>query len=77
MYIFDEEGNAVENLIIRVRSNEGMLTLQKGAQRVTYNCMTNCDSTLTVGDSVAAFGEVNTQLQMKAQQAASSPQTGN
>jgi Flp pilus assembly secretin CpaC len=78
MYIFDDEGNAIENLVIRVKTNdEAMLTMHRGAQRVTYNCTTKCDPTLTVGDSNVAFGEVSSQVQTKAQQAGQAAPSGN
>ena len=70
IYIFDEKGDAAGNLIIRVRSpNTDMLTLQRGASRTTYNCTTNCEATITVGDDQAVFSSVAAQVQNKAQQA--------
>ena len=77
MFLFDADGNEIENIIVRVRaSNTDMLTFQRGSQRTTYNCMTNCEPTLTVGDSVESFGNVQTQVQQKFQQARSSETTG-
>lgn len=70
IFLFDADGNEIENLIVRVRAtNSDMLTLQRGAQRYTYNCTTNCDQTITVGDSPEAFGVVSNQVQQKFQQA--------
>ncbi len=70
IYIFHEKGDAAGNLIIRVRSpNTDMLTLQRGASRTTYNCTTNCEATITVGDDQAVFSSVAAQVQNKAQQA--------
>ena len=70
IYIFDEKGDAAGNLIIRVRSpNTDMLTLQRGSSRTTYNCTTNCEATITVGDDQAVFSSVAAQVQNKAQQA--------
>jgi Flp pilus assembly secretin CpaC len=73
IFLFDAEGNEVDNLIVRVRSagNE-MLTVQRGADRTTYNCMTVCEPTITVGDSATKFGEVSSQVQQKLQQAKTS-----
>ena len=71
MYIFTEEGQPAENLIIRVRSpNSDMLTVQRGAARTTYNCTTNCEPTITVGDTPETFTNVATQVQNKFSQAA-------
>lgn len=70
MYIFDEEGKTIENLLVRVgASTSGMLTFHRGAQRTTYACTSECSATQTVGDGLASFGEVNQQVQMKMQQA--------
>ena len=51
MYIFDEQGKAIENLIVRVSaSTAGMLTFHRGAERTTYACTNECSATQTVGD---------------------------
>ncbi len=70
MYIFDEEGKAIDNLIVRVNaSSAGMLTLNRGAERTTYACTDNCNATQTVGDGQNTFSGVSQQVQMKLQQA--------
>jgi len=75
MYLFDADGNEIDNLIVRVRSaSTEMLTLQRGAQRVTLNCMSACEPTLTVGDAPEQFGATQTQVQQKFEQAKSSAQ---
>jgi Flp pilus assembly secretin CpaC len=72
MYIFDDEGNTIENLVIRVSANNpDMLTMHKGVERVTYNCASNCEATLTVGDSKASFTALNTQVKAKNREASS------
>lgn len=71
MYLFDADGNEIDNLIVRVRAtNSDMLTLQRGGQRYTYNCMTNCEQTITVGDNPDTFGSISGQVAQKYQQAA-------
>lgn len=73
MFLFDADGNEMENLLVRVRAtNSDLLTLQRGGQRFTYNCTSVCEQTLTVGDSPDAFGAVQSQVQQKYQQAAGS-----
>ena len=73
MFLFDADGNEMENLLVRVRaSNSDLLTLQRGRQRYTYNCTTACEQTMTVGDSAEAFGAMTSQVQQKFQQAAGS-----
>lgn len=69
MYIFDEDGKTIENLVVRVTaSTDGLLTLNRGSMRTTYACTSDCNATQTVGDSVTSFAEVNQQVQMKKQQ---------
>ncbi len=73
MYIFDEDGKAIDNLIVRVNaSSAGMLTLNRGSERTTYACTDNCNATQTVGDGTTSFSGVGQQVQMKLQQAKSS-----
>lgn len=72
IYMFDENGEAFKNLVIRVRSQSaGMLTFYRGSARTTYNCTSNCEATVTVGDDPGTFGEVAGQVQNKFGQAAS------
>jgi hypothetical protein len=70
LFLFDAEGNEVDNLIVRVRSvSAEMLTFQRGPLRATYNCMTICEPTMTVGDNNETFAPVNQQVLQKFQQA--------
>lgn len=70
IYIFNENGEAVNNLIIRVRTpSSDMLTVHRGSERSTYNCTINCEATLTVGDSGETFNDVVTQVGQKYNQA--------
>lgn len=72
IFIFDDEGEVVENLYLRVRTQPaGMLTVNRGMARTTYNCTTNCEATVTIGDSQESFGEVVTQIAQKTGQAQS------
>jgi len=73
MYIFDEEGEVVENLIIRVKSSSAdMLVVHRGAARTTYNCTVNCEAALTVGDDKATFKDLTEQVVEKFSQAQNS-----
>lgn len=77
IFLFDAEGNEIENLIVRVSAtSSNLLTLQRGGQRYSYNCMTTCEQTLVVGDNPEAFGAVTAQVQQKFQQAAGSGPKG-
>lgn len=70
MYIYDAEGNRLDNLIVRVQAlGDNVLVLQEGAnERTTLNCMTVCEPTVTIGDG-QAFGQVAGQIGQKFQQA--------
>lgn len=73
MYILDDKGEFVDNIIIRVRAADaGMLTMHRGVIRTTYNCTDHCDPTMTVGDDTQSFVSTQQQVQSKAQQAATS-----
>ncbi len=75
MFIFDDNGETVDNLIVRVRSaSNEMLTMHRGPLRTTYSCATQCEETVTVGDNQTTFGNVSTQSQQKYQQAAGNGQ---
>ncbi|MBT8472663.1 MAG: hypothetical protein HKN14_02425 [Marinicaulis sp.] len=70
IYIFDEAGEPVQNLMVRVRTmGSGMLTLNRGVHRTTYNCTTNCEATATVGDGQDGFATVANQVAAKLGQA--------
>ncbi len=69
MYIFDDEGQVIDNLIVRVRSTTSeMLTMYRGPSRSTYHCAGICEATVMVGDDRTVFGDVNSQIQQKAAQ---------
>ncbi len=77
IFIFDENGEAAQNLIIRVRTpSSDMLTVHRGAARTTYNCTTNCEVTVTVGDDTTQFQTVSSQVENKYSQASSLAQNG-
>ena len=77
IYVFDDKGEAVKNLTIRVRTpSSDMLTVHRGVARTTYNCTTNCEATVTVGDSDATFNGVSAQVETKFGQAASLASNG-
>jgi Flp pilus assembly secretin CpaC len=73
LFVYDENGEEIDNIIVRVQTNNvGTLTLQRGAQRVSLSCTTNCVPTITVGDSAVAFSETAQQVDQKFQQAKNS-----
>lgn len=70
LFLFDGEGKPVDNLIVRVSATSSeMLTFHRGGERATYNCMTRCEPTITVGDNLETFGVVTQQVRQKSRQA--------
>ncbi|WP_428407680.1 pilus assembly protein N-terminal domain-containing protein [Hyphococcus sp.] len=77
IYIFDDNGEPTKNLVIRVRTpSSDMLTVHRGAARTTYNCTTNCEATVTVGDDQTQFLAVSSQVQNKFSQTSALSQGG-
>ena len=67
-YIFDEDGQKLDDLIVRVQAiGNNKLTFQRGGERATFDCITYCDPTITVGDG-QTFGEIAQQVIQKNQQ---------
>ncbi len=74
MYIFDDDGNVVENLVVRVQSATGeMLTMHRGPLRTTYNCTSACEAAPTVGDNNVTFQEISQQSSKRLQSATGGP----
>lgn len=70
MYIFDDDGQAVQNLVVRVRSTTSdMLTMHRAGARTTYSCSSQCEPTITVGDDTASFSTLYGQVEQKKGQA--------
>lgn len=66
----DKSGKEIDNLSVRVRSNNvSMLTVQKGAQRVSLSCTSNCEPAPAVGDAPSVFSETSGQVDQKAAEA--------
>ena len=78
IFFFDADGEVIENLFLRVRTSpSGMLTVNRGVDRTTYNCTNNCEATVTVGDSAESFTQVSSQIAQKSGQAESAAESGN
>ncbi|MDZ7629620.1 MAG: pilus assembly protein N-terminal domain-containing protein [Parvularculaceae bacterium] len=76
LFLFDDEGKPVDNLIVRVRATGSeMLTFHRGGTRATYNCMTQCEPTITVGDNNESFGVLTQQVLQKSRQATAGGET--
>ena len=65
----NQDGAQVFNTAIVVTGgdNAGTVTLNRGAQRITYSCAASrCEPTPTPGDAQAAFDAVSTQVSQHA-----------
>lgn len=77
IYFFDENGEPFDNLVVRVRTpSADMLTVHRGGARTTYNCTTNCEATITVGDDPSIFDGVSQQVLNKYGQATEAAKNG-
>lgn len=66
LFIFDDEGNKLDNLIVSVRAiGNQMMTVQKGGARTTLTCTNVCEQTVTIGDDQGAFASTAGQIQTK------------
>ena len=71
IYFFDENGETIDNMIVRVRSaSSKLVTVHKGSIRSTYSCTGVCEQTAIVGDDAAAVGQIQAQAQARIGQAA-------
>jgi len=65
-FIFDDDGNKIDNLIISVRAqNDDMMTVYRGGARTTLTCTSVCEQTVTIGDEQTAFSSAAGQIQAK------------
>lgn len=70
IYAFDQNGDAIGNMVIRVRTpSSDMLVVHRGGSRTTYNCTSNCEPTVTVGDDQSTFDNIAQQVTGKFEQA--------
>ena len=73
MFILDENGDVINDLILRVRAvGDNVVIFQRGMERTTYNCMIVCEPTVTIGDG-SSFSNVTEQIERRSQQIANSP----
>lgn len=64
LIVLDSDGQTIEEITLHVRSAEdGMVTVQRGTARVSFNCAPFCERTLVVGDTADDYDELNTQIQ--------------
>jgi Flp pilus assembly secretin CpaC len=63
LVILDPKGNAIADEIISVsKIQDGLVTVQRGAERFSYNCTPNCNSMIEVGDNQTFFENASGQI---------------
>ncbi|MEM6536562.1 MAG: pilus assembly protein N-terminal domain-containing protein [Pseudomonadota bacterium] len=68
MYIFNPNGDRIDNLVVRVSAVGQNVILQQGPERrSTLSCLTVCEQTLTIGDGTI-FSTTSEQINQKFQQ---------
>lgn len=64
LIVLDPAGETVEELILHVTAvDDGSVTIQKGATRLSFSCNPVCERTLAIGDSKDPFEELDSQIQ--------------
>jgi len=62
----DSERNVIQDQrVIVVREEAGVVNLQKGAKRESYNCSPNCNPSLVIGDEQSYFENVGRMAERK------------
>jgi Flp pilus assembly secretin CpaC len=62
----DADRNVIQDQRVMVqRENARVVYLMKGLKRETYNCLPQCNPTVTIGDDSAFFGSVANDSQKK------------
>ena len=61
MIALDANGAALSELIIRVRSSNHALVIQRGLERESWSCNPRCEPTVELGDSMRHTGDAMSQ----------------
>lgn len=63
LIVLDTNGNTVEELTLHVRGgDDGIVTVQRGATRLSYSCAPDCERTLVLGDTPESYETLNQQI---------------
>jgi hypothetical protein len=57
----DERGGALTEILVRVKSADHMLIVQRGLERESYACNPRCEPVVTLGDSARHSGDAVNQ----------------
>lgn len=64
MIVLGQDGEMIDEYLLQVRSpDNGAVTVQKGAQRLSYSCAPVCERTLSIGDTPASYSELSGTIQ--------------
>lgn len=61
MIALDAKGAALAEIILRVRSNDHALIIQRGMERESWSCNPRCEPTIDPGDAARHTGDVISQ----------------
>ncbi len=63
LVILDAKGNPIADEVISVKKmHDGLVSVQRGANRFSYSCTPDCNTMFEVGDSQAAFSQAAGQI---------------
>lgn len=66
LVILDAKGNPIADEVLSVNKvQDGLVTVQRGSERYSYNCTPNCNTMLEVGDNSAAFSQAAGQISQR------------
>lgn len=62
LVILDASGQEIAAKIVDVGVPRDVVTVQRGAQRHSYNCRTRCEGMMMLGDAPEPFNAINAQV---------------
>lgn len=63
----DKAGKPIAESQIVVRSNPGVILVQRGLKRHSYSCVPQCQPSVQLGDEKEFFGDAGSQIQLRNQ----------
>lgn len=66
LIVLDENGNTIDDFILHVRGDDsGIVTVQRGATRLSYSCAPSCERTLMIGDTPESYDALTGQIEKR------------
>jgi hypothetical protein len=64
LIVLDQDGQTIGDMTLHVRGDDvGIVTVQRGPERLSYSCAPTCERTLMLGDTGASYDILNTQIE--------------